>query len=187
MSMSRMEKLLERSQGERLFSRASYRICSTRDRRVGFKRIEQHHSDEAFVDFASAAKSVSAPTDDVEWNAMEKEIKAASFVLNIENDSEQDDFVLYTQDTLSRATDFLQRLMIRAHASNVVGIGVPQIGPADHGSIDLFWEKADRTLLINFPAGENIANYYGKKPKSEISGKFDPSEPRPELVIWLEA
>jgi hypothetical protein len=75
--------------------------------------------------------------------------------------------------------------MIHAHSSSIVGIGVPQIGPADHGSIDLFWEKCDRTLLINFPAGESIANYYGKKPKSEISGRFDPSDARAELVFWL--
>jgi len=59
------------------------------------------------------------------------------------------------------------------------------IGPADHGSIDLYWEKADRTLLINFPAMESVANYYGKKPKSEISGRFDPSEARAELALWL--
>jgi hypothetical protein len=39
--------------------------------------------------------------------------------------------------------------------------------------------------LINFPAGESIANYYGKKPKSEISGRFDPSDARAELVFWL--
>jgi len=116
---------------------------------------------------------------------MEEEIKAAEFVLGIENDSETDDFVPYTRETLTRATQFLQRLMIHAHSANVVGMGVPRIGPADHGSIDLFWQKADRTLLINFPANESIANYYGKKPKSEISGKFDPSESRAELVFWL--
>jgi hypothetical protein len=116
---------------------------------------------------------------------MEEEIKAADFVLNMENDFEPGDFVPHTQETLSRATGFLRRLTIHAHTANVIGMGVPQIGPADRGSIDLFWEKGDRTLLINFPAHESIANYYGRKPKSEISGKFDPSESRAELVFWL--
>jgi hypothetical protein len=64
-------------------------------------------------------------------------------------------------------------------------IGSPRIGPADNGSLDLFWEKPDRTLLINFSSKEPDATFYGKKEKSEISGRFDPSETRPELAVWL--
>jgi len=116
---------------------------------------------------------------------MDDEIKAADFVLEIKNDLESDDFVPYARETLSRATEFLRRMMIHAHAANVTGVGVPQIGPADQGSIDLYWEKSDRTLLINFPAMESVANYYGRKPKSEVSGRFDPSEARGELAFWL--
>ena len=116
---------------------------------------------------------------------MEEEIRAAEFILGIQNDSGLEDFVPYDGETLSRATGFLRRLMIHAHAANLINTGVPRIGPADHGSIDLYWEMGDRTLLINFSANENVANYYGRKPKSEISGRFDPSEPRAELVFWL--
>jgi hypothetical protein len=116
---------------------------------------------------------------------LDDEINAADFILKIEDDSGVEDFVPYTRHTLARATGFLRRLMIHAHTANVIGTGVPRIGPAENGSVDLFWEKNDRTLLINFPAGQGFANYYGKKPKSEISGRFDPSESRPELVFWL--
>jgi hypothetical protein len=116
---------------------------------------------------------------------MEDEINSANYIIEIKSDPELDSFVPYTTETLARATNFLRRLMIHAHTANVIGTGVPRIGPAEDGSIDLFWEKGDRTLLVNFPAGENIGNYYGKKPMSEISGKFDPSESRPELVFWL--
>lgn len=116
---------------------------------------------------------------------MDDEIKAADFVLRIDNELDSDEFAPYAPETLSRATGFLQRLMIHTHAARIVGLGVPQIGPADHGSIDLFWEKSDRTLLINFPASACIATYYGRKAKSEISGRFDPSEARPELALWL--
>jgi hypothetical protein len=116
---------------------------------------------------------------------MEEEIAAARYIVQIMNDSEADDFVLYSEKTLSWATGFLTRQMIYAHAASVVGIGVPQIGPADSGSVDLFWEKSDRTLLVNFPSSGGLASYYGKKPKSEISGRFDPSEARADLVIWL--
>jgi len=184
MIMSRLEKALESSSRERLFSGSSYRVRSVKDQPLGFKRLEKGRSARDFISIAPPTRQSSSPAE-IEWCAMEEEIKAANFVLGIQNDCHEDDFVPYTQPVLSRATDFLRRLMIHAHAVNVVGMGVPQIGPADFGSIDLFWEKGDRTLLINFPAGENIANYYGKKPKSKISGQFDPSESRAELVFWL--
>jgi len=182
--MSRFEALLDRTKRDRLFSGSAYKVYSPKDEPLGFRRHETEGSGTEFARFAPAARHSLSPSDQ-EWRAMEEEIKAAEFVLGIENDSETDDFVPYTRETLTRATQFLQRLMIHAHSANVVGMGVPRIGPADHGSIDLFWQKADRTLLINFPANESIANYYGKKPKSEISGKFDPSESRAELVFWL--
>jgi len=116
---------------------------------------------------------------------MEEEIKAAVYILNIQDDEDSDEFVAYTQTTLSRAIEFLRRQMIHAHSANVVGMGIPRICPADRGSIDLYWEKTDRTLLINFPPDDDSASYYGRKPKSEISGRFDPSDPRAELVFWL--
>ena|ERR1035437_5931168 len=121
----------------------------------------------------------------LEWRAMEEEIEAAKYILQIENNGETDYFVPYSRTTLACATDFLRRQVIHAHSAHVVGMGVPQIGPADGGSVDLFWEKSDRTLLINFPSSGGLASYYGKKPKSEISGRFDPSESRADLVIWL--
>jgi hypothetical protein len=139
--------------------------------------------DEEFVDDVAVARTPSL--FDQEWRAMEAEIKAANFILGIQNDSELEGFVPYVRETLSRATSFLQRLMIHAHSANLINMGVPRIGPADQGSIDLYWESGDRTLLINFPADKDIANYYGKKPKSEISGRFDPSEARADLVVWL--
>jgi hypothetical protein len=116
---------------------------------------------------------------------MDEEIKAAKYILEIDNEEDSAAFVSYTKETLDRAVDFLTRQMIQAHSARVFGMGVPSIGPADYGSIDLYWEKEDRTLLINFPSGSDSATYYGRKPKSEISGRFDPSEARVELVSWL--
>jgi uncharacterized HAD superfamily protein len=128
---------------------------------------------------------VSSSEENLEWQAMEEEIKSANYILAIGNEEDTDDFVAYSKEILERATTFLRRQMIHAHSARIVGMGVPRIGSADHGSIDLFWEKKDRTLLINFPRDSNTANYYGKKPKSEISGRFDPSEARVELISWL--
>jgi hypothetical protein len=179
-TQSRMEKLLESSSRERLFSGSPYKM---RDRELGFRTRVPDRTRTEYVQVRSVPKQPS-PSEQ-EWRAMEAEIKAADFVLGIQNDSELEDFVPYARETLSRATSFLRRLMIHAHTANLINTGVPRIGPADQGSIDLYWEMGDRTLLINFLANESIANYYGRKPKSEISGRFDPSEPRAELVFWL--
>lgn len=179
-AQSRMEKLLESSSRERLFSGSPYKM---RDREFGFRTRVPDRSRTEYVQIGSVPKQPS-PSEQ-EWSAMEAEIRAADFILGIQNDDELEDFVPYSRDTLSRATNFLQRLMIHAHSANLMNTGVPRIGPAECGSIDLYWETGDRTLLINFPAHESIANYYGKKPKNETSGKIDPSGPIADLVVWL--
>jgi hypothetical protein len=154
-----------------------------KDSPLGFRtRVPERNRGE-YVQVGSVAKPPSL--SDQEWRAMEVEIKAAEFILNIQNDEELEDFVPYSRETLSRATNFLQRLMIHAHSANLVNTGVPRIGPAEHGSVDLYWEIGDRTLLINFPAHGSVANYYGKKPKNETSGRIDPSGPIADLVVWL--
>lgn len=184
MPASSTKRLLESSPHKRQFSRSSYVVRSNKEEQIGFKRPEQASLSNRFISLAVASHRDSSRSEQ-EWQAMEDEVKSASFVLEIENELASDDFVRYSQETLSRATGFIRRMLIHAHAANVIGVGVPQIGPADYGSIDLYWQKADRTLLINFPASQSVANYYGKKPKSEISGRFDPSDARSELALWL--
>ena len=177
---SRFNQLLDSSSHARRFPGDWYKLRALRSNRFGSPTIEPDNL------IALFNRSTASSGEEVtEWRAMEEEIKSANYILTIENDEESDDFVPYTKETLERATGFLTRQMIHAHSARVVGMGVPRIGPADHGSIDLYWEKDDRTLLINFPCGANIANYYGKKPKSEVSGRFDPSEARIELISWL--
>jgi len=180
MPPSRLAKLLESSSRERVYSRTSYEV---KDRSFGFRQRNVERTGIEYVRIFPAVKP-SSPSDQ-EWRAMEDEIKSANYIVEIKSGPEPEGYVPYARETLARATDFLRRLMIHAHTANVIGTGVPRIGPAEDGSIDLFWEKDDRTLLVNFPAGESIGNYCGKKPKSEISGRFDPSESRPELVFWL--
>jgi hypothetical protein len=184
MSRSRMEQILESNLLERRYAGSSYGVRSPKDEPLGFKRHERQSSSKEIAPLITPPKSPASPKER-EWQAMEEEIRLADFILRIEDDGESHEFVAYERATLSRATAFLRRLMINSHAANVVGIGVPQIGPADCGSIDLYWEKSDRTLLINFAASESVANFYGSKPKSEISGRFDPAEARSELVFWL--
>jgi hypothetical protein len=162
-------------------SKAPYTFASRKDKQFVFSRPEKSK----YRVFEVPAEGRSASWISEEERAIEAEIEAAKFMLSIKGDLESDAFVPYTAETLSRVTGFLRRLMIYAEGCNLGGFPTPQIGPADQGSIDLYWEAHDRSLLINFSALHNSASFYGKKPKSEISGKFEPSEARPELAFWL--
>jgi hypothetical protein len=182
---SRLEKLADQCRSERRFPDSPYKVHGQRSRKFGFHEPESITVREETVElFIAKAIKLQSPKD-AEERAMEEEIEAAKYILKIGNDTEAGDFVPYSKSTLSCAVDFLRRQMIHAHAARLIGMGVPQIGPADRGSVDLFWEKTDRTLLVNFPSSGGPVTYYGRKPKSEISGRFDPSEARADLVIWL--
>jgi len=183
MTNSRLGELIQNSSQARRFSGDWYEIRRPKNHRFGFPHVESINLEQEIETLTVPSKPVRE--EDLEWAGMEEEIKAAKYILAIGNDEESDDFVPYSQETLARATTFLTRQMIHAHSARVIGMGLPQIGPADHGSVDLYWEKEDRTLLINFPRDSNVANFYGSKSKSEISGRFDPSEARPELIFWL--
>ena len=180
---SRLSQLVEDSSRARRFPDEWYEINKPRNNRFSAPAIDTEINKVGIQAF-SASSSV-AKEAEAEWRAMDDEIREARYILAIENDEGFGDFVPYTKETFNRATSFLTRQMIHAHSARLIGMGVPRICPADRGSIDLYWEKSDRTLLINFPSDSEIANYYGKRPKSEISGRFEPTEARVELVSWL--
>jgi hypothetical protein len=118
--------------------------------------------------------------------AIESEISASSFILGIEEDPDDPDFTPYSADTHERAVTFLRRLALHAHSCGFAGIGVPEILPSGDGSIDLLWRSASRQLLINFSASANDRiSFHGRKGGSELAGRFDSTEFRPELVYWL--
>jgi hypothetical protein len=122
---------------------------------------------------------------DGEMEKVEDEIRSSRFILGLQNDFEEDHFEAYSETTWKRATNFFRRMAIHAISCRFFDVKLPTIGPAARGSIDIFWELSDRTLLINVPAGDGPATYYGMKLGSEISGRIDPNLARPELILWL--
>jgi hypothetical protein len=129
------------------------------------------------------------PEDDQienEYRALEAELSAAKFILDIENELDDPNFLPYAKETLERVSSFLLRLAIHAHSCGFSGLGVPEVLPSSKGSIDLLWNSATRKLLMNFPANDgSFVSFYGKKGNSELSGRFEPGSNRPELIYWL--
>ena len=182
MASSVLEKIAERGARGRHSQKWGYKLRPRQDQSIRVKKVQ---NDWMGQKVAAASLSVVISPAVFEMRATGEEIDAAQFILRIQDDFDSANFVPYTEEILVRATGFLRRLMIAAHNAGVFGIGVPQIGPAEHGSIDLFWEKRDRTLLMNFPVSESVANFYGKKSKGEISGRLDLSQAGLELAYWL--
>lgn len=63
---------------------------------------------------------------------------------------------------------------------------IPYISPGPDGSVDLHWEHGGRGLLINIPADDGRATFYGDgKGMITIRGNFDPSTCYEGLIKWL--
>jgi len=93
-----MEKLVESCSGDRLFSRSPYKV---KVREPGFRPRVPDKTRTEYFQVGSVFKQPSL--SEQEWRAMEEEIKAADFILRIQNDDEAEDFVPYASETLTRA------------------------------------------------------------------------------------
>lgn len=94
----------------------------------------------------------------------------------------------YRVETWERATSFLRAMAWSPIMLASSRIMCPTIGPADRGSIDLYWNAPRGQLLINIPAipaalptyswlGENGENEYGV---------VDTHETALRLITWLQ-
>jgi hypothetical protein len=123
---------------------------------------------------------------EMEDSAIEAEVEASRFILSIEAEADEIDFVPYRTATWDKAITYLRRLVLHAHSCGFSGIGTPEILPASQGAISLYWSTDQKQLLMTFPSsGTDFVSFYGKKPNREISGRFRADDFTPELVYWL--
>lgn len=67
----------------------------------------------------------------------------------------------YDRATLERVRDLLKSLAFIAQDTFGYQLDVPHPAPADEGSIDVFFEGAERNLLINTPQDDGLVTYFG--------------------------
>lgn len=119
---------------------------------------------------------------------MDAAIAASRRILAIEIDPAEGITVKYTEETLKRASDLLREMAELFWQVAGELLPVPSIGPAHEGSIDLFWEAKDLTLLINIPSDQSKdATFFGRRlATSKISGTLDKKDIEPRhLTGWL--
>jgi len=112
-----------------------------------------------------------------ELEALAAAIEQSKYILNLENDFDEANGVAYSPETWGKAIRF-----IAGYAQwlfDVFGkvIFTPKIYHGPEGSIDLYWENPRFNLLINIPAGDEPATFYGDNYGSQvIEGKFNPTQ-----------
>lgn len=73
--------------------------------------------------------------------------------------------------TLRRATDMLTEIAECFWYDTAKPLPTPSISVADGGSVDLFWELADLTLLLNISEEDDGATFFGRRRgESKLSG-----------------
>ncbi len=120
-------------------------------------------------------------------------IQEAQTILELKDDWDGEGSLGYAASTLKRASDFVLDNALELWRSQRLHIPAPVIGPGPAGSIDIHWQLATRTLLVNVPVDvDKPATFYGsdrinrdKSACNVIEGFLDTSVQNQWLLIRL--
>jgi hypothetical protein len=119
---------------------------------------------------------------------IEDAIAASKAILGLEANPTEGIAVAYTEATWERAVKLLRELADLFWQARGDFLPTPSIDPAAEGSIDLFWEFGDLTLLINIPSDPaQGATFFGRRlATSKIAGVIDRNDVEPRHITgWL--
>lgn len=134
---------------------------------------------EADIESSGAAEDLMAP--------IEGAIEASRFILQLEDNWDEDGSPGYAEDTWQRTTQFVLSVARGYFSVSDTRIEAPKITPGPDGSIDVRWKAEKRSLLINFPASiEEPVDFFGSdKGQDTIKGTVDLSSQNLWLLMWL--
>ncbi|MDQ2830728.1 MAG: hypothetical protein M3Y74_16985 [Chloroflexota bacterium] len=135
------------------------------------------------------------PLIPLELGDIQRAIQEAQTILDLQDDWDGEGSAGYAASTLKRASEFVLDNALRLWRSQRLHIPAPVIGPGPDGSIDIHWQLATRTLLVNVPANaDKPATFYGsdrtsrdKSARNVIEGFLDTSVQHQWLLMWLIA
>lgn len=130
--------------------------------------------------------SVAAPHPDP-LDAIERELTYSYRLLDLPDDWDDEGSPGYGESTLLRAHTLIRGAVQRFVMQTGVDVPVPHIGAGPNGSIDLYWKRDGRQLLVTVPpAPEDLIGYYGQTPRgATIKGRIDPSANNEWLLAWF--
>jgi hypothetical protein len=114
-------------------------------------------------------------------------IEASRSMLDLPDDWDGEGSPAYDPATWRRAVDFLVEHAVRFWRESGVVIPAPKVRKGPHGTIDLHWRMPGHELLINVPAADEPADYYGDDGADgrRIEGTLDPATYHRWLLQWL--
>lgn len=100
-------------------------------------------------------------------------LEGAQWIIDLGDNWDEDGAVGYEPETLDRAKTLLLEMAARFGNEFSAPLAVPDINPADDGSIDLFWDGT-RSILINVPASQNDPTFSFRGPggDGDLFGTF---------------
>jgi hypothetical protein len=100
--------------------------------------------------------------------ALEKTIHDSTWIQDLADDWDGEGSPGISRTTWERGVYFLRQIAERAGQVNRV-LPLPSINPNGHGSVDVFWNMGERSLLLNIPASSEESPSY-----STIAGTRPP-------------
>jgi hypothetical protein len=124
----------------------------------------------------STRQHITAVSPACENSAIEKAIESSRSILDLQSDWDDAGARPIDIGAWARATQLLRDIALNVGAA----LPAPHISPCADGSVDLYWNAQDFTLLINVKPDGAIApsDYYGEKHdgtapiKGSVSGDF---------------
>jgi hypothetical protein len=115
--------------------------------------------------------------------ALDAELERAEEMVR---DQIEDDEPAILRPALDRASAFLRVQSRESRERFEKFPPAPYVSPGPDGSVDLHWERPGWGLLINVPADESPATFYGDGGRMcRIKGSFDPRTCDLGIINWL--
>ena len=113
-------------------------------------------------------------------------IEKSKYILSLEKDFDSEGAEPYPSEVWIKAIRFISGYAAWLFRLFGKTIALPEIYHAPESSIDIYWENERFNLLINIPADESPATFYGDDFGKQVTqGKFDPENFQNALLPHL--
>ncbi len=116
-----------------------------------------------------------------------REIEKSKYVLDLEDDWDDEGSITYKPATWIRAVKFIADYAKWVLEEASIVLSTPRISPGPNGSIDVLWKNNNFRLLINIPEDrQKQASFYGDDYGQEvIEGTFNPAKINQGILLSL--
>jgi len=119
--------------------------------------------------------------------AIARHAQESAWILELPDDWDGEGSPRFTPATLGRAVSLFKRLTSSALLLGSPQVALPKIGPAERGSIDLYWSSPEEQLLINVPnAADRLPTYaWHGRVGEPVAGSIETEADTARLGEWV--